>query len=70
MAGVIVLLVIINGLYFVFQFWIMKLIGGFEQMEYRNNYVTDKQSVMFNIAIYIRRRFSYRFGTVLLNVFC
>ena len=39
-------------------------------MEYRNNYVTDKQSVIFSIAIYIRRRFSYRVGTVLLNVFC
>lgn len=39
-------------------------------MEYQNNYVTEKQSIIFNIAIYIRRRFSYRFGTVLLNMFC
>lgn len=39
-------------------------------MEYHNNYVAGKQSVMFSIAIYIRRRFSYRVGTALLNVFC
>ena len=39
-------------------------------MEYQNNYVTKKRSIMFSIAIYIRRRFSYRFGTALLNVFC
>lgn len=39
-------------------------------MEYQSNYVTGKRSIMFSIAIYIRRRFSYRFGTVLLNMFC
>lgn len=39
-------------------------------MEYQYNYVTEKQSVMFNIAIGIRRRFSYRVGTALLNTFC
>lgn len=39
-------------------------------MEYHNNYVTGKRSVMFNIAVYIKKHFSYRFGTVLLNVFC
>lgn len=39
-------------------------------MEYRNNYVSEKQSVIFSIAVYIRRRFSYRVGTALLNIFC
>ena len=39
-------------------------------MGYRNNYVTGKRSVIFSIAICIRRHFSYRVGTVLLNVFC
>ena len=39
-------------------------------MEYYNNYVTDKQSVMFNVAVYIKKHFSYRVGTILLNVFC
>lgn len=39
-------------------------------MEYQNNYVIGKQSVIFSIAICIRRRFSYRFGTALLNMFC
>lgn len=39
-------------------------------MEYQNNYITDKQSVMFSVAVYIRKHFSYRFGTVLLNMFC
>lgn len=39
-------------------------------MEYHNNYGTGKRSIMFNVAIYIKKHFSYRFGTVLLNVFC
>ena len=39
-------------------------------MEYRNNYVTEKQSVIFSIAVYIKKHFSYRFGTTLLNMFC
>ena len=39
-------------------------------MEYRNNYVTEKQSVIFSIAVYIKKHFSYRFGTALLNAFC
>ena len=38
-------------------------------MNYQNNYVTGKQSVIFNIAIYIKKHFSYRAGTALLNVF-
>lgn len=39
-------------------------------MEYQNNYVTGKQSVIFSIAVYIKKHFSHRFGTALLNVFC
>ena len=39
-------------------------------MEYRNNYFAEKQSVMFSIAVYIKKHFSYRVGTALLNVFC
>ena len=39
-------------------------------MEYQNNYVIGKQSVIFSVAIYIKKHFSYRFGTVLLNIFC
>ena len=39
-------------------------------MEYQNNYVTGKQSVIFNIAVYIKKHFSYKAGTALLNVFC
>ena len=39
-------------------------------MEYHNNYVTGKQSVIFSIAVYIKKHFSYRFGTALLNAFC
>ena len=39
-------------------------------MEYQNNYVAEKQSIIYNIAIYIKKHFSYRIGTALLNVFC
>ena len=39
-------------------------------MEYYNNYVAGKQSVIFNIAVYIKKHFSYRVGTALLNAFC
>ena len=39
-------------------------------MEYQNNYLTEKQTVMFNIAVYIKKHFSYRAGTALLNIFC
>ena len=53
-----------------FSFELSNLIGGFEQMEYQYNYVTEKQSIMFNIAVCIKRHFSYKAGTVLLNMFC
>lgn len=46
------------------------LIGGFEIMEYQNNYVTGQQSIIFSIAVYIKKHFSYKAGTVLLNMFC
>ena len=39
-------------------------------MEYQNNYVAEKRSIMFNIAICIRKHFSYKAGTALLNMFC
>lgn len=39
-------------------------------MEYQYNYVTEKQPVMFSIAIYIKKHLSYKAGTVLLNMFC
>lgn len=39
-------------------------------MEYRNNYVTEKRSVIFSIAVYIKKHFSHKVGTVLLNIFC
>ena len=39
-------------------------------MNYQDNYVTAKRSVIFNIAIYIKKHFSYKAGTALLNMFC
>ena len=39
-------------------------------MEYHNNYVTEKQSVIFSIAVYIKKHFSYRVGNALLNAIC
>lgn len=39
-------------------------------MEYQNNYVTGKRSVIFSIAVYIKKHFNYRVGTALLNSFC
>ena len=70
MTGVIVLLVIINSLYFTFQNWIIESNWRVLKMEYRNNYVTGKQSIIFSIAVYIKKHFSYRVGTALLNAFC
>lgn len=39
-------------------------------MKYHNNYVIGKQSVIFSIAVYIKKHFSHRVGTALLNSFC
>lgn len=39
-------------------------------MEYHNNYVIGKQSVIFSISVYIKKHFSYKAGTALLNIFC
>ena len=39
-------------------------------MEYQYNYVTGKQSIIWNIAVYIKKHFSYKAGTALLNMFC
>ena len=39
-------------------------------MKHRNNYLTGKQSIKWNIAIYIKKHFSFKVGNVLLNSFC
>lgn len=39
-------------------------------MEYHNNYFTGKQTIIFSIAVCIKKHFSYRAGTALLNAFC
>ena len=39
-------------------------------MKHRNNYLTGKQSIQWNIAIYIKKHFSYRVGNALLNAMC
>ena len=39
-------------------------------MEYQNDYVARKRSVIFSIAVYIKKHFSHKAGTVLLNMFC
>lgn len=39
-------------------------------MSYHNNYVTGKQSIKWNIAVYIKRHLNFRLGNVLLNSFC
>ena len=39
-------------------------------MKHQNNYVTGKRSIKWNIAIYIKRHFSFRIGNALLNVMC
>ena len=39
-------------------------------MKYQYNYVTEKRSVIFSIAVCIKKHFSYKAGTALLNIFC
>ena len=39
-------------------------------MKHRNNYLTGKHSIKWNIAIYIKKHFSYRVGNALLNAMC
>ena len=39
-------------------------------MEYHNNYVTGKQSIKWNIAIYIKKHLNFRIGNALLNAIC
>ena len=39
-------------------------------MKYHNNYLIGKQSVIFSIAVYIKKHFSHKAGTALLNSFC
>ena len=39
-------------------------------MTYRNNYTNENRNVVWIIATYIKRNFSFRLGNVLLNTFC
>lgn len=39
-------------------------------MKHQNNYLTGKQSIKWNIAIYIKKRLSFRLGNALLNAIC
>ena len=39
-------------------------------MKYHNNYIAERRSVIFSIAVYIKKHFSHRVGTALLNSFC
>ena len=39
-------------------------------MKHWNDYLTGKQSIKWNIAIYIKKHFNYRLGTALLNAIC
>ena len=39
-------------------------------MSYHNNYVTGKQSIKWNVAVYIKRHLNFRLGNVLLNAIC
>ena len=39
-------------------------------MKHRNNYLTGKQSIKWSIAIYIKKRLSFRLGNALLNAIC
>lgn len=53
-----------------FSFGLLNLIGGFEIMEYQYNCFTGKQVIIWNIAVCIKKHFSYKAGTALLNMFC
>ena len=39
-------------------------------MAYGSNYINAKHNIMWNIATYIKRRYSFKVGNVLLNTFC
>lgn len=39
-------------------------------MAHENNYINQNHNIMWNIATYIKRRYSFKVGNVLLNVFC
>lgn len=39
-------------------------------MKYHNNCFTGKQSIKWNIAIYIKKHFNYKVGNALLNAMC
>ena len=39
-------------------------------MKHREYCITGKQSIKWNIAIYIKKHFNYRIGNALLNAIC
>ena len=39
-------------------------------MKHQNNYLTEKRSIKWNIAIYIKKHFSFKVGNALLNAIC
>lgn len=39
-------------------------------MTYRNNYRNENRNVVWIIATYIKRRYSFTVGNALLNMFC
>ena len=39
-------------------------------MKHQNNYVTGKQSIKWNIAVYIKKHLNFRLGNALLNAIC
>lgn len=39
-------------------------------MKYQNYYINSKQSIKWNIAIYIKKHLNYRIGNALLNAIC
>ena len=62
--------IIVIGLYFHKLKSNYKIILEVLNMEYGNNYINEKHNIMWNIATYIRRRYSVKVGNVLLNTFC
>ena len=39
-------------------------------MTYKNNYRNDNHNIIWNIATHIKRRYSFKVGNALLNMFC
>ena len=39
-------------------------------MTYKNNYVNGNRNIMWTVAVYIKKHFSFKVGNALLNTFC